>query len=249
MDLNPRDSYRSAMAPGRFRRIVLLRIVQAGATITSVSQEPEGTERNRKAPVGPSSSAKPSRRRPSQRKPPSLGRLRPTTLPHLRCRTALVRFLPSRQHDGMTPRPTRAFVVSVADFLAAAVLIVLGLWLALIDSFFVMRGRPPTGIATILGAAALATGSLVILVGKKVVSHDRFAIGCAIGAGFVTSALAASVGAWVIGIPALVVLISSCNLRNGRTSAARRSARSDRSLPRPATRLDARPRTTPAGGR
>ena len=134
----------------------------------------------------------------------------------------------------MKVQTTRVSTASVVGLLAAAVLIALGLWLSLVDSFFLMRGRPPTRVATMLGVAALATGSMVVVAGKKAISRGRFAAGCIMGAAFVTSALAASVEAWAIAVPAVIVLIGGWSSRDGRTATARHSGRREHSVLRPA---------------
>lgn len=154
--------------------------------------------------------------------------------PNFGCQTALAGHLDTQHDDGMRVHLTRSLAASAVSHIAGTVLVLLGLWLALIDSFFVMRGRPPTGIATILGLSALITGSLAIGLGKKILSHDRFAIGLVTGAALVTGAVAASIGAWVIPLPALVVVISSWRLRDGRGRETGRSAHSDRSFMRTA---------------
>jgi hypothetical protein len=124
----------------------------------------------------------------------------------------------------MIVRPMRSFVAAIVGLLAAIVLIVLGLWVALIDTFFAMRGLPQTGVATALGIAAVSTGAIAIAVGRKAAARDRFAIGCLTGSALVTSAVAAAVGVWLIAIPALIVLAIALVLNGHPAPAERRHA-------------------------
>jgi ABC-type antimicrobial peptide transport system permease subunit len=114
-------------------------------------------------------------------------------------------------HIRSTMRPFRSATILVMIMIvAAATLVTLGGWLALIDSFSRFQGEEPSGIATLLGSLWLGTGTTTILLTRRLRNKVDFASGVTCGAAGIVVIASALVGAWLgvflAGIVATTVL-------------------------------------------
>ena len=112
-------------------------------------------------------------------------------------------------------RPYRkATVLVMITIVAAATLVTLGGWLALIDSFSRFQGEEPSGIATLLGSLWLGTGITTIRLARRLRTSD-FAVGVTCGTAVVVAIASVSIGAWLGVFLSGIIAIAALTLRWG----------------------------------